>query len=167
MAKLNTFFCFMLFLFATSIVTSAVEPETIEETYTAPVPDGYAPPPEYDYYIDYDHDYEDEVAIPPQPSPEKLKFLNECLSKMIPECAKEVFMYMFEDLVVSKHCCEVLVDMGEPCHISLVKTIFSIPEYKADASLGIPRSKQVWNKCALALAPHAYPPVAFENYSKN
>ncbi|XWS70884.1 hypothetical protein CRYUN_Cryun03dG0087600 [Craigia yunnanensis] len=138
----------MLFLLATAIVTSALEPEIIEEIDVAPVGDDVALPPESDY-VDF--------AIPPEPSREQLKFLNQCLLKITQECAKEVFTYMFENLTVTEECCGVLVKMGEPCHISLVKTIFSIPEYKEKASLGIPRSKQVWNKCALVVGPNASP----------
>ncbi|XVF47827.1 hypothetical protein PTKIN_Ptkin03bG0142000 [Pterospermum kingtungense] len=142
------------------MVTSALEPEIIEDVGISPAPEGedFALPPESD--DDFD---EDEVATPPARSPEQLKFLNACLSKITEECAKQVFTYMFEDLTVTDKCCGVLIEMGEPCHISLVKTIFSMPEYKANASLGIPRSKQVWNKCALVVAPTASSPIPSEN----
>ncbi|XWS27262.1 hypothetical protein CRYUN_Cryun26dG0099700 [Craigia yunnanensis] len=160
MAKMNRLFFFMLFLLTTAVVAYPLEEEITEEI--APLAEDFALPPESDY-IDIDEDYEDEVAIPPEPSWEQLEFLNQCVSKMTQECGKEVFTYMLLDLTVTKECCGVLVAMGELCHIGLVKTIFSIPEYKANSSLGIPRSKQVWNKCALAVGPNVASPIPFEN----
>ncbi|XVE63457.1 hypothetical protein DITRI_Ditri07aG0022300 [Diplodiscus trichospermus] len=152
----------MLFLLATAIVASSVEEEEEEEIEMPPVGEDFAYAPESDY-ADIDDDYGDEAVIPAQPSAEELKFLNECLTKMTPVCAKEVFSYMFEDLDVAEACCRELVAMGEPCHIGLVKTIFSFPEYQGNASLGVPRSKQVWNKCAFVVVPYASSPIPLKN----
>lgn len=149
MAKMNFF---ILFLFAaTSIVASA-----LEEVEIAPsAGDEFAIPPGSVY--DEDEHYDD--ALPPNSSPEELRSLKECMRKMKPECAKEVFQYMFKEVTVKEECCKVLVAMGEPCHITLVKTVFSIPEFKANAELGIGRSKNLWNKCASVVAPDASSPI--------
>ncbi|XVF88096.1 hypothetical protein PTKIN_Ptkin19aG0022300 [Pterospermum kingtungense] len=162
MEKMNGFFFVMLFLLAITIVASADEGKITKEVEIAPKGEDSELPPEYDYEEEDEDD--DEDAMPPEPSKEQLKYLKECMMKMKPECAREVFVYMFQDLNVTKECCGDLVAMGEPCHIALVRTVFSIPEYKANAPLGIPRSKQIWNKCAVVVAPGASSPIPFEYF---
>ncbi|OMP04035.1 hypothetical protein COLO4_10003 [Corchorus olitorius] len=156
MAKLNNLFLLILFLLATAIMrVPAHKGEIVGDIETDPVvEDKFAFPPG----TEGDEGFDDE----PELSPKQLKYLQDCAKKMTPECAKEVFAYMFEDMVVTDQCCELLIKMGEPCHLGLVKTIMVIPEYKANASYAIPRSKQVWNKCAALVGAHSPSPIPLE-----
>ncbi|KAL5773019.1 hypothetical protein ACOSP7_012635 [Xanthoceras sorbifolium] len=115
-----------------------------------------------------DYDYADAPVVYdlplPESEPEDVKYVRECADQMTYECSKLVFFYMFEEgLNATKTCCGELVKMGEPCHIALVKSVFKMPEYSANATFGIPRSKQLWNKCALIVEPIPSAPVPFVN----
>lgn len=92
------------------------------------------------------------------------KFLVTC-EEVMPNahCVKQVFGYYYDDqYFVDKECCLELIDMGKECHVALVNIIFSMREFKDDAPLGIPKSKEIWNKCVklyggqLAKAPSSF-----------
>ncbi|KAH7569282.1 hypothetical protein JRO89_XS06G0136600 [Xanthoceras sorbifolium] len=82
-----------------------------------------------------------------------LEFLSNCLKKMTENCNEEIYEYVFKDVLVSSICCGQLVAMGETCHVAMVKNVFSLLENKANAAIGISRSKHLFDNCADVVAP--------------
>ncbi|GLT49613.1 hypothetical protein SLA2020_231600 [Shorea laevis] len=149
MAKFNTFL--MCLLLAT--MTLAAAAAYVEVKQISPNGEDHAYPPE------------NTDNLPPDQSPEG-KFLDACVQHFTRECGKEIFASMFEDNYdpVSDKCCTELVAAGETCHITLVKVLFAVPDFKSKASSGIPKSKQIWNECASIVSQESPSPspIPFE-----
>ena len=64
-------------------------------------------------------------------------YLDECLKKISKECGPLFFTRIFigkkNEIPVS--CCKKLVDMGEECHYTITRSVFSRPEFSANATL--------------------------------
>ena len=77
-------------------------------------------------------------------------YLDECLKKIGKDCGPLFFTIIFigkkNEIPVS--CCQKLVDMGEECHDTITRTVFSRPEFSANATLYESRAVQAWNICA-------------------
>ena len=73
-----------------------------------------------------------------------------CARRVEDECAKEIFVGMFEKLPVSKKCClQLIKKMGKTCQDDLYKAIVLLPDYTSRASTVIPKGNRIWRKCAL------------------
>lgn len=141
MAKLNNF-CFMatlLFLAIIMISNTYAYTEEIIEIDINP-----ALEPEGSYIIDVESN---EFSFPSEPA--NIDFLQKCTKKMTSDCSENIFVCMFDDVVVNRTCCLELVQMGEACHFALVENVFSSPVYKANANSGLLRSRNLWNQCAI------------------
>ncbi len=77
-------------------------------------------------------------------------FLDTCTKQISNECGTAIFTSIFlKNEVITEDCCQQLVKMGLRCHNGLVRNIISIPEFKANQSITLPRSTKIWNKCTL------------------
>ncbi|KAM5578574.1 protein DOWN-REGULATED IN DIF1 11-like [Rosa sericea] len=111
---------------------TSVEVEVINEAYPPISPD-------------------DLDALPPEPSPEAYKKLNNCANKITADYAEEIYDGIFEGEPLTTDCCKALVHLGYDCHIQLVKFLLSSPELKEKATEVLPRSVQLWKTCALVV----------------
>lgn len=76
------------------------------------------------------------------------------------DCADEFFDVIFrndtpiltdKDIdLVSKKCCERLVNMGRHCHDKLFNVIAQTTEFSSRLSTTLPRSSQIWDLCSLS-----------------
>ncbi|KAJ4709456.1 Protein of unknown function (DUF784) [Melia azedarach] len=147
MAKLKSFSLITTFIFF-AIVMMSRSACSEEEDVTGPAADDdySAPSPEeFDF-----HNVSNDEAPPSDPA--NVDFLRDCAEKVTKECSEDLFLYIFQDTPLSKPCCSQLVKMGETCHTALIKNAFTLPIYKGDAAMGIPRSKQLWKKCSAIVA---------------
>ena len=86
--------------------------------------------------------------LPPEPSPGYYNFLDQCVKGITPECSKEIFEGMFEDVeTLTEPCCSMLLSMGKECHTELVKTLLELPKLKHVASKALIKSEELWNAC--------------------
>ncbi|KAF8033807.1 hypothetical protein BT93_C0156 [Corymbia citriodora subsp. variegata] len=103
-------------------------------------------------------DYEDAPAPEPTPDP----YLAACANKLTEKCGEDIFGNIFigpdQPNKLTHECCKKLVLVGRECHEAMVNFILSVPTLAKNASITLPRSKQVWNKCVL-LAEGAVPPA--------
>lgn len=101
-------------------------------------------------------DYEDAPA--PEPSgPDS--YLAQCASKLTEKCGEDIFGNIFtKETELTPECCKKLVLAGIGCHEAMVNFIVSIPTFAKNASITVPRSKQVWNQCVL-LTEETLPPA--------
>ncbi|KAF3452883.1 hypothetical protein FNV43_RR03316 [Rhamnella rubrinervis] len=80
------------------------------------------------------------------------------------ECGEEIIGYLFTDkAVLTDTCCIELVAVGKACQLAMVKMALSLPAFKPYASLVLPRSQQLWNRCVAA--SHAAPVSLYENFN--
>lgn len=139
-------------IFSTAMLILAASTARCAETASGKDAPPLAFPPIREEYEDY--------GAPPEASPGLLKYLESCAGKMEDECGEETVGYLFsEEAVMTDTCCMQLVGMGKACHEGMVKMTLSLPDFKPYASLALPKSLQLWNKCvlvtqeALQLAP--------------
>uniref|UniRef100_A0A7N2L170 Prolamin-like domain-containing protein n=1 Tax=Quercus lobata TaxID=97700 RepID=A0A7N2L170_QUELO len=103
-----------------------------------------APAPEYD------GSYVEERPAFIEDGEYEANFLDNCKKKLTDNCGTSIFTTIFlKDEVITPDCCHQLVKIGLACHNGLVKHIISIPEFKANQSITLPRSVKIWNKCKL------------------
>ncbi|KAL3744126.1 hypothetical protein ACJRO7_013392 [Eucalyptus globulus] len=84
------------------------------------------------------------------PAQETLDYLVNCGSKLAEDCGEDIFFNIFtKQRKITPACCKKLVSMGKQCHESMVGFIILSPSFSKNASITVPRSKKVWNKCVL------------------
>lgn len=132
------------------LAASTAQSAETGESVSAPISLELAfPPEEYDDY-----------GVPPEASPELFKYLESCVEKMEDECGEQTVGYLFSnEPLMTDTCCMQLVAMGRACHRAMVNMTLSLPDFKAYASIALPKSDQLWDKCevvsreGLQLAP--------------
>ncbi|KAJ4709457.1 Protein of unknown function (DUF784) [Melia azedarach] len=102
----------------------------------------------------------DVPASPPRPANNKFRL--HCVQRITTPCSEEAFDYLFRDVNVSKTCCHQIVNMGKTCHIVLTEGVFSVPKFKPNATVGIRRGKQFWDKCVAIAGNEASSPTPSE-----
>ncbi|KAK3435538.1 hypothetical protein EUGRSUZ_C00225 [Eucalyptus grandis] len=84
------------------------------------------------------------------PASETLDYLIDCASKLTGNCGEDIFFNIFtKQRRITPACCKKLVSIGKQCHESMVGFIILSPSFSKNASITVPRSKKVWNKCVL------------------
>ncbi|XP_022728649.1 protein DOWN-REGULATED IN DIF1 11-like [Durio zibethinus] len=83
-----------------------------------------------------------------------------CVVMLGDECGDEIFDLIFrndslivtdKDIgLVSKYCCDKLLNMGRNCHDQLVNVIAQTTHFSTNSSATVPRSSQVWDLCSLS-----------------
>lgn len=87
----------------------------------------------------------------PAPVPEMNSYLAECAYKLTEECGDDVFGNIFMGLnPLTPECCKKLMFTGKECHEAMVNFVISLPDFRNNASITVPRSKQVWNEIGRA-----------------
>lgn len=131
----------------------------------APTIDSESVSPQPDYDDDDMAPYSSEPYIEPVDPPESPEeaaerdyLLRKCADKLNHDCGEAIFTNIFQNAsnVFTDDCCRNLVSIGKDCHIRMVRYIAGREEYKANASITVPKGQQVWNKCAL-VAPAPAP----------
>lgn len=149
----------MALMLASSVAVSVVlgqATETDNDSVSAPAYDDLALSPE-----DF-KDEDDDSGLPTKPSPGFYMYLEECSGKMKDECGAEIIGNLFTDkAVLMDTCCIELVAIGKACHLAMVNMAFSLLAFKPYASLVLPRSEQLWNKCVAV--SHIAPASLYEN----
>ncbi|KAL3744125.1 hypothetical protein ACJRO7_013391 [Eucalyptus globulus] len=84
------------------------------------------------------------------PAGQTLDYLADCATKLADDCGEDIFFNIFtKQRKITPACCKKLVSMGKQCHESMVGFIILSPSFSKNASITVPRSKKVWNKCVL------------------
>lgn len=87
----------------------------------------------------------DVVALPPLPQ-ETHDFLEQCASKLTPNCGQEIKAAMYEDRkknkVLSANCCDQLIAAGWDCHKKFVEV--SAPFHNQPEAV----ANQIWIGCS-------------------
>ncbi|KAJ8419912.1 hypothetical protein Cgig2_026986 [Carnegiea gigantea] len=84
----------------------------------------------------------------PVPAP-TVQPLTGCAGKVTSACGPKVYAFVFDKSgVLSKKCCELLLNTGRQCHDSETNSILSEGEFSAEEKKEImKRHNQVWNLC--------------------
>lgn len=91
------------------------------------------------------------VETPPKPSPQWIKHLEECGSRLTPKCRPELSEFIvFGKGTVTEECCDELVNrLGQHCHIDLMKSLAVNSDFKRTIHQIFKRGEQIWKRCSL------------------